>query len=664
MPRSPTQDHSPLGVTTPLPPDTLLLRAVVGSERLGRLFQYDLELLAEDPDLDFGDLVGAPLTVRIDEPSGERRYVNGIASRFEFAGTHEGGLAVFRATLRPWFWLLSRSADCRIFQDRSVVEIVDQVFSDFGFGDYDLRLSDAYDPIPYCVQYRETTFNFLSRLLEEEGIYYHFEHSDGRHVMVLCDGPSSHGPCAAGALPYRVASEARVGEPFVARWSERHNVQPGRYAVDAYDFEAPRKALAAALALHPAHRHADFEVFDWPEPHLTPAGGDRYARIRAEEQQAEQQIFAATTDSRGVTAGGLLTVQDLPRGGEGRFLVLGTTIEAGPVDYSSGPAVPRYECRFDAVDASRAFRPARITPKPVVHGPQTAVVAGKAGEEIWTDRHARIKVQFRWDRAGRADEASSCWVRVAQGWAGNSWGCLSIPRIGQEVVVGFLDGDPDRPLVIGSVYNGDNRPPNELPDQATCSTFKSNSTKGGGGFNELTVEDRKGQERIYVHAERDLETEVRRDRGVRIGRDDTLDVGRDRLVAIERHERLRVADVRSIEVGGSEQHEIEGDRRVAVGGSESVDVAASIAVEAGEEIRIQCGASRIVLKSDGTIQLDGVRIQVVAQAKIEAQANAEISIRSSGQLQAQGMSTAVRGTVLDLSADAIAKLKGGVTMIG
>ncbi len=486
------QSERAIEVTTPLGEDVLLFHRMTASESLGRLFQFNLDLLSNDPNIDFNRLLGQNVTVKLELPEDETRYFNGFVSRF----SQEGSVDDFNAysmTLHPWLWFLTRTADCRIFQEMTVPDIIKQVFRDHGFTDFEEALSGTYRSWTYCVQYRETDFNFVSRLMEQEGIYYYFRHESNRHMLVLADSVSSHDPFPGyEKIPYFPPDEhLRREEHHIHEWTISQEVQPGVYALTDYDFENPKANLQVKSSIARDHAQAKMEIFDYPGEYTQTNDGDAYVRARIEEIHAEFEQVQGQANARGLAVGSLFELVDYPREDQNQeYLVVSATYELESDAYSSGSsesAEDVYACSFTALSSKQQYRPERTTPKPLVQGPQTAMVVGPSGEEIHTDQYSRVKVQFHWDRYGKKDQNSSCWVRVAQLWAGTQWGGIHIPRIGQEVIVEFLEGDPDHPIITGRVYNKDNMPPYGLPANATQSGIKSRSSKGGSAdnFNEL-----------------------------------------------------------------------------------------------------------------------------------------------------------------------------------
>ncbi len=570
-----------LQIKTVLGPDVLLILRMQAREELGRLFEFTVDLLSEDEAIVHDDLLGTAMTVEMDLVEGSKRYFNGYVSRFTQIG-HIGFFAHYRATLRPWLWFLTRTSDCRIFQNQSVPDIIKQVFGDNGFTDFEDKLSGSYREWEYCVQYRETDYNFVSRLMEQEGIYHFFTHVDGKHTLILSDGYSSHSPLEAYTeIPYVPPTETGSSrwKDYIHSWAFTKSVQPGRYAHTDYDFKKPKSDLSVNAPQPRGYVHSDLEIYDYPGEYEETADGDNYARSRIEEIQCGYEVLEGQANARGLCSGGLFNLIEHPRGDQNReYLITATTCHLHSDAFASLPEIaeaPLFTCEFSCADSKENFRTARTTPKPMVQGPQTAVVVGAAGEEIYTDEYGRVKLQFHWDRYGGRDENSSCWVRVAQVWAGKNWGAMHIPRIGQEVIVEFLEGDPDRPIITGRVYNADQMPPYALPANMTQSGIKSRSSKGGSGenFNEIRFEDKKGDEQVYIHAEKNQDNVVENNETTRVGVNRTENVGNDETISIG-HDR-------SEDVGNNETISIGVDRTETVGSNETVSIGSNRTVNIG-----------------------------------------------------------------------------------
>lgn len=591
------QSERAIQVITPLDEDVLLFHRMTATESLGRLFQFELDLLSKDPNIDFNQLLGQNVTVQLELPDDKTRYFNGFVSRFSQEGNFDDFNA-YRMTLHPWLWFLTRTADCRIFQEMTVPDIIKKVFRDHGFTDFDEMLSGEYRKWTYCVQYRETDFNFVSRLMEQEGIYYYFKHEKSRHMLVLSDSVSAHDVFPGyEKIPYYPPDEhLRREKHHIHEWTISREVQPGVYALTDYDFENPKANLMVKSAIAREHAQSKMEIFDYPGEYVTANEGEAYVRTRIEELQAEYEQAQGQANARGLAVGSLFELVGYPREDQNQeYLVVSATHELESDAYSSGSAEGSedvYSCSFTALRSKEQFRPERMTPKPLVQGPQTAVVVGPSGEEIHTDSFGRVKVQFHWDRYGKKDQNSSCWVRVAQFWAGTQWGGIHIPRIGQEVIVEFLEGDPDRPIITGRVYNNDNMPPYELPAKATQSGIKSRSSKGGcaDNFNELRFEDQKGGEEVYLHAEKDQINVVENDKTTSVGHDRIEDIGNDHTEAIHGSMNLSVDRTKSENVTLNSAETIGIAKELTIGGLYQVTVGAAHNATVGGAKTVEIGA--------------------------------------------------------------------------
>lgn len=591
-------------VVTPLG-DSLLLRRFSGIEELSRPFSYELELLSSDMNIKASSLLGQSVTVEVDLEDSQTRYFNGIVSRFA-GGSSVGRYFLYRATVRSWLWLLSRTADCRIFQNKTVPDVIKEVFRSFGLTDLDDALSSSYRTWDYVVQYRETALAFVSRLMEQEGIYYYFRHESGKHILVLADSYSAHA-AAPGyeSVPYYPPDSTRKRErDHLSMWSASEQIQPGSYLYNDFDFTRPKANLQAKVANPREHAHADMEVYDYPGEYTDVGDGETYAKARLQALLAQYEQLEGQGSARGLATGNLFKLTQFPLDDLNReYLITGTRYHLHNGAYESDPSAETIiEAELSAIDSSVQFRAPQLTPKPVISGPQTAIVVGKAGEEIWTDQYGRVKVQFHWDRLGKSDENSSCWIRVAQVWAGGRWGAMHIPRIGQEVIVEFLEGDPDRPIITGRVYNGDNKPPYDLPASQTQSGIKSRSTKGGNpdNFNELRFEDKKGEEHVSLQAEKDYLIYVKHD--------EIRKIDNDRFKEVLKNEQTRIGVDRTEQVGGNETIEIQknraervfldeslqvgGNRTDSVGKSEDVTIGIDSKTTIGSSMSLNVGVSK------------------------------------------------------------------------
>lgn len=693
-----TQESRFIAIATPLGEDVLLLQSVRYSESLAGLFIAEAELVSESGDVDFDEIIGANVTIRIGRDEATTRYINGVVSRFALESA-DGSLTKYRATIVPWTWLLSRYSDCRIFQDMTIPKVVEEVFRSRGLSDFDLSLSADYPQWDYCVQYRESDLNFVTRLLEQEGIAWYFRHENGKHALVLTDDRAAYEANAPDSLPYRPFAADQSEDFSVTTWSREGQLQPGVFEHTDYDFIKPRTSLLTRAASQSSVPHGEATVFDFPGEFDEFSDGERIARIRLEELHAQRIIASGTTDCPTVRAGCTLSLTDHPREAENtEYLIVGVSLTASVDAYASSGGTgggESFSCRFSAIEANVPYRPTRVTPRPIISGPQTAFVVGKDGEEIDCDEHGRVRVRFHWDRLSERPEECSCFIRVAQAWAGHNWGAIFTPRVGHEVIVEFLDGDPDRPIITGRVYNGVAKPPYALPAEKTTSTIKSNSSKGGEGFNEIRFEDKKDEERIFMHAQKDLAVRVLNDRHEWFGRDTHLIIVNDRVESVgqDMHVSITRDEIRKI---GRDRHlTVEGKQAIAIVGSHSMQVgedvaeifesdmstevsgdlyikAKNIVIEAETNITIKVGDTFVAMESsglkigtNGEIVLDAKKditqktlknIGLEATSKLKAKGAAGVTVESPATVDLKGTKTTVNG-------DGMLTLKGGVVMI-
>jgi type VI secretion system secreted protein VgrG len=577
-----TQATHRIAISTPLGKDALLLRGFTGSEGISRLFHFDLDLLSENDSIDFEDIVGKNVTLQIVTADGSQRYWDGFISRFS-QGPQERRLTAYHAEMVPWLWFLTQTADCRIFQNQKVPDIIQEIFTDLEFHDFELHLYASYTPRDYCVQYRETDFNFVSRLMEEEGICYYFAHEDGKHTLILADDPAAHEACPnqATASYNFYGPGATYQEDLITEWNYREEFRTGAWSQTDYNFETPSTSLAVTV-----NGNNPYEIYDYPGEYTVRSQGDDLARIRLQEQTTPTAVSHGSGTCRNFVSGFKFTLENHYRSDWNQsYLILALRHNASRgANYEVGAARGdefTYGNTFECIPASAQYRPPRVTPHAFVQGCQTALVVGPKGEEIYTDNYGRVKVQFYWDREGKKNENSSCWVRVSHPWAGQGWGALAIPRIGQEVVVDFLEGNPDQPIIIGRVYNAGQTPPFGLPGGAVISGVKSNSTKGGGGYNEISLNDTKGTELINIHAQYDQQKKVEHDERVNIGNDrteqvghnETITIGNDRIEEVKHNENIKIDNDKSELVLHNRMLQVNNDKSEQVGHNKSVNVA-------------------------------------------------------------------------------------------
>ena len=648
-----TQDKRPMKVDTVLGADVLLLDGFAGDEGVSTPFLYTLDLLSEDASIDAKKLLRTAAVVTLHLAGTTPRYIHGLITRFVQLGRTEDKLTAYRAEVVPWLWFLSLSSECKIFQNLSVLDIVEKIFKAHGFNDFQIKCTKSYPKREFCVQYRETHFNFVSRLMEEEGIFYFFDHTKDKHLLTLADANSAVKPCP-GQAAARMATQpgAWQDEDVVTALEREHTVQTGKITLRDHDYLQPTLQLESSVS-----GDGKAEAYEYPGNYVKPDEGDRYARLRLEEHEAWRQVVRGTSTCRTFESGFRFDLKEHYRSDANQTYMLLRVQHSGHTGgYHSGEqGAAEYHNSFVAIPHSVPFRAAPTSRKPFIGGSQTAVVVGKSGEEIWVDKHGRVKVQFHWDRDGKKDEHSSCWVRVSTAWAGKNWGVVHIPRIGQEVIVDFLEGDPDRPIITGRVYNADQAPPYALPGDQTQSGIKSRSSKSGGtdNFNEIRFEDKKGSEVLFIHAEKDEQVEVENDEKVAIGHDRTESVGNNESITIDKNrtesvrgdEAVSVDGNRSLTVSKDETIDVTGKRSDSVGKNEDVTIAdnrthnvgkddkltvgKNLALDAGDSVTIKTGQATIAMKKNGDIKISGNNISIEASGKIQIKASSDVNIKGS-----------------------------------
>src|SRR5688572_176028 len=656
-----TARHGVLQFKGPLGADVVATQ-VSGSERLSQLFQFDLSLQSEKGDLSADKILGSPVTILFHAPAASKpRVFHGHVTEFAQVGyglrMHE-----YKAMVRPWFWFLTRSADCRVYEDQTVEDIFRTVAKDHGFSDFRFNLSVTPPKREYCVQYRETAFDFLSRLLEDEGIYYYFEHTDSKHTMVLVDKSTAHEAVPDYAsVPYFPSSsnQERRERDHLWSWTWQAAVQSGKYATSDFDFLKPTGSLLGEVEKARGHAQAKHAIFDYPAElqKMSTDESKRIAGLRLDELQSSHWTARGEGNAAHLAPGVRFKLADHPGGATFNidYLVVGATYALSSNAYETGDTTDGagFGLSIDAIDLKQQFRPPRTTPKPLIQGAQTAIVIADGKDklkntEIPADKYGRVRVKFHWDSKVKR----SCWVRVAQVWSGQGWGAQFIPRTGHEVIVSFFEGDPDRPIITGSVYNGSLSPPYTLPDKATQSGIKSRSSKDGraANFNEIRFEDETGKEEFYLHAEKDLK--------VNVENDGTWTVGLDNDQPAKNKK---------------------GAAKFVVGKTYHLD--------AGDEITLETGQSKMVMKKDGSVTINCKTMLIDATDKIDFKANSAINAKSNKDVKIDGtvsvavkglqvaiegttkaefkssVQTKVEGTMVDVSANGIASLKGALVKI-
>lgn len=620
-----------VAISTPLGDDELLLRKAEITEELGKPFSIKAELVSDNEDIALDDLLGQNVTIRL-ETQGESRFFNGIVTEF-FQKENIDKNSCYGAIIRPWFWLLTLSENCRIYQELSYPDIIKSVFDELGFSDYENKLTASYDSQEYVVQYNESDFNFVSRIMEQEGIYYYFSHTNGKHILVLVDDNSVLPEC--GEVPYFDKEDISYNNELegITVWENYRKIRTGGVSLTDYDFTTPTKNLDSITADPKTSSLSALKKFNYPGKYSEKARGTDYTKILMEKENSEYDVKSSKGNYRQLFSGTQFDLIDHHREDQNsKYLItkfscllksdhyIATTDKKDDVDL--------YTCEFTAIPANVVYRPQLNSIKPKITGPQTAMVVGKDGEEIWTDKYGRVKVLFHWDRYAEANEKSSCWIRVSQSWAGKGWGSMQIPRIGQEVLVDFLNGDPDRPIIIGSVYNGSTMPPYALPANATRSGTKTRSSIGGSGFNEFRIEDKLGEEQIFIHAERNQDIRVKNSQYEWIGNELHINVGTNLFESVKENAHHIVegdslcavtGDVHNKfdanlnqETSSDENYTIGGDRNQDIGGSESIKAGADFKLDAGSNYGVKAGQN-IDLKGGMNINLEaGMSISIKA----------------------------------------------------
>ncbi|RWM14833.1 MAG: type VI secretion system tip protein VgrG [Mesorhizobium sp.] len=572
-------------VQTPVGADLLTFTHLIGRDEISRCLAYTVGFVSTSPDIDPLKMLGG--AVSVEGESDPKRWFSGLVSEFRLTRI-EDRLAYYEAVIRPWLWFLGNTTDCRIFQNMSVIEIVEEVFSKYSTAKYEKRLQGSYPPREYCVQYDETDLDFVQRLLEHEGILYFFEHDEGKHTLVLADAMNKLKPAPGyEKVPYHFEGQgSRRDVEYITEWIPGSSVRPGAYAHTDYDFKKPGADLMAKSAQPFSHKLAAGENYRQPGAHLDVGRGDSLAAIRREEIQAVHQRIAAVGTVRGLYSGCTFKLDGFPREDQNQeYLVVSAEYRLFDPGYRAHADVEseNFKAILGVAPTALPYRPPRVTTRPIMRGPQTATVVGPSGEEIFTDKYARVKVQFHWDRLGKKDQNSSCFVRVSQTWAGSGWGFIQIPRIGQEVIVDFIEGDPDLPIITGRVYNASQMPPYGLPGSATQSGWKSDSSKGGGGYNELMFEDKAGSELVNFQAQKDHNLLIKNDRtklvqhdqSDRIDHDAKHSVGHNLDEDVGNNKTVKVGVDQTTDIGSNDTETVGINRSLTVGSNETINIGAN-----------------------------------------------------------------------------------------
>jgi type VI secretion system secreted protein VgrG len=623
--------------------DVLLLEGFSGEEHVSEPFEFTLQLLSEETSIDPKKVLREPMILTIRLPDGSDRKIHGLCYRFGQGGRDEE-LTSYEAEIVPWLWFLSLNQDCKIFQQKTVLEIIEEVFGKYGNADFDNKCVESYSPREYCVQYRESDLDFVSRLMEEEGIFYFFQHSNEGHKLILADDRSAVEACEGQDI-FRVeqSPDTRVDEDVITELEREHQVYTAKVTITDYDFVQPSMNLESSAS------DEDYEeIYDYPGKYSKLSDGERYASLRLQEKAAAQEVVRGVGKCRAFRSGYEFDLSEHYRADSNQTYFLKSvwhSAHGGGYRTSGGEA--EYSNEFECIPSSIPFRPASRTPKPVVQGSQTALVVGPSGEEIFTEKNGQVKVQFHWDRVGQKDENSSCWVRASHPWAGKGWGAVSIPRIGQEVIIDFLEGDPDRPIITGRVYNAEVMPPFPLPDGAVVSGIKSDSHKGSG-YNEMSMNDTPGEEKFTVNAQYD--------KGTTVGNDSTESVGNNRSSSVSVDDSLSVGSNQSVDIGSNQTVSVSGDRTVSVGGSQTTEVSGtrSVTVSGADSVATSADHS---LDASGAINLTrGAAMAINVGAGLDANASANIKIGAGGTIEISapgGIKLMAGGSSIDMTPGSI-----------
>jgi len=695
-----TQDNQYFKVSTPLGKDKLIFRHLQGNEKLSELFEYTVEAISETNNLAFDNIVGKPVGVTLEFTNSYKRYIHGIATAFTQAKSDktpdaETHLTVYHVTLRPWFWFLTLTKNCQIFQNMSTPEIIKAIFKELGFSDFKDSLKGTYTKREYCVQYDETAFSFVCRLMEDDGIFYFFEHSESKHTLVLADDLSVHqNVIGYNKVRFWEIYESSNPEDVIHKCFISQQTLPAKYAIDDYHFETPSTDLKTEVTGKSTSKMRIYEYQSYQGGIDTTSAADKVANTRIQSFEWQKKILFGESYCIGFGAGGKFTLEKHPRKDlNSEYVIYALSISASLTEYSNS---------FQAIPATVQFRPIVSTPKPRIAGLQTAVVTGPKGEEIYTDKYGRIKVQFHWDQKGKKDEQTTCFIRVNQSWAGKAWGRLFLPRIGQEVLVSFVNGDPDRPLVIGSVYNAEQTVPYALPANKTKSTLKTRSSLKGGteDFNEIFFEDKKGEELFYQHAQKDMTIMVEHDRQKTVGNDEINKIKKNRTTTIEEeHETLtvekgnrfvyvktgnethEVKGKRDLKVTGNETHkndanfthEVTGNYKLKVMGTLTIEVTGNVSIKGSQNIKTE---AMLNMKNKAGINFEneaGVTMKNKANVSIENNANvsikstANVSLENKGNVMIKNEGGAMMqekgGAMGQVEGGGILIIKGGIVMI-
>jgi len=657
-----------IAIETPLGEDELLLQSFSGSEGISHSFNFNLELLSANHDIQANEIIGKPVDVKVRLTDGSDRYFNGYILRFFAAHVHPNGTRIYYAEMVSWFHLLTLINDCRIFQNMDVKDIAEEVFTSRGYSDFEVHAQRTFKQREYTVQYRESDFQFISRLFEEEGIFYFFTHEQGKHTMIIGDAAAHYIDCEEDEANFYDGGHS--GDQLT-QWVQEYNMIPGKWSQIDYNYLTPKTDISSSFdTVIEIPGVTKFEQYDFPGLYADRKEGDALTKIRIEEEEVGYNIINSAGSYRSFTAGGKFTLahHEIEAERNQEYVITSITHNMRENSYDTGETGAHdYSNSFLCIPSETAFRPLQKTPKPIVSGVQTAVVVGPSGEEIYTDEQGRIKIQFHWDRVGEKNENSSCWIRVSQVHAGKGFGAVDIPRIDEEVIVTFLEGDVDRPIVIGRVYNDDNKPPGDLPSAGMISGLKSNSTPAGGGYNQMIMDDTKGKEAMTIHAQYDRSTTVQNDDSLTINNNRTVTVKTNQTVSITEGKLSHdvVAGTADYHVAGAVTEKYDDTQTTIVNGDLNINSktgninvksdAATISIDAASKITLHSGASTIELDSAGNIKIEGANVSIKGSATV---AIASATVTSEGKVMHH-----TKGALVLSEGSATNTIKGGMVML-
>jgi len=704
-----TQDNRQAKIETPLGKDKFLLESFSGWEGFSELFQYTAVLLSEDNSIEGDQLVGKRVSVtynyEADGGEGERQF-NGYVNRFEYLGERGDpvNMSGYEISIVPWFWFLKNNFDCEIFQEMKTPDIIKKIFDDLGYTDFEMKLSESYAEREYCVQYNESDFDFVSRLMEEEGICYYFTHTKDKHQMVITDSPSGYYQLEDSEVQYAPIGQAHAAH--LTNWRHVYEFRPGKIVHKDFNFKKPTDGLLVDEKSKTKYENnSKFEVYQYPGLFYEGPDGKRLAKVRREQNDSEHDVVEGDGYYPSFSTGGKFSINEHQRSGEkGKSFVIVSVHTEITADYDFDASTKvDFRNSFRCIPSDTMYRPPRKTRKPVIDGPQTAIVVTD-GQEIVVDEHARVKVQFHWDRYGKKNVKSSCWIRVSQVHAGAGWGMIDIPRKDEEVIVSFLDGDPDRPIITGRVYNGDNQPPFGLEgagDNTKNKTRRGNTTKSyeASGYNEMTMDDTAGKEEIRIHAQYDMNTVIEHDetwtvhnnrtkkvdvnekntigvdqtsmigknRTMTVGVNHTETIGANQTITIGANQTTTIGAAQTTTVGAAQTNIIGGAQTSVIGGAFVLAVGGAVAVAVGGESALAVGEKKEEQIADDLKQVVGGSTEINTSKNTTIQSGDKIEIKcgaASITLEKSGKIT-LKGTEILAQATAgkVHIMKGGIVDI-